>query len=486
MASDMLTPETRNGSKPRILAVDDDPSLGAALKHVLGNEFDVQPVQSPRTALEVLYHQPFDGVLLDMHMPELNGIELLKVIRRNQPELPVVMLTAASDPKTIVSAIKAGANDYVVKDTPNTEDEIRFQLHQALEFRRLRDRTKKLEAKIAQQAKKYEIVGLAPSVLKLLSNIAALQGKPASVLIHGESGTGKELVARALNVQEKDGSERPFVAVNCGAIPENLAESELFGHEKGAFTGAMQRQVGKFVLADGGDIFLDEIGDLPLPLQTKLLRVIQERVVMPVGGIKPIPINVRIIAASHKDLKEEVRQGRFREDLYYRLNVVGLSVPPLRERREDIPLLVAHFLKEFGASHLQLTKDALDAVCRHPWPGNIRALRNSLERAWIFTNSDGRAFIRREDLSFIDTALSRELDPRVPPEFLVRDGEELSPSHFRAFQEWAEKLYLEYAYKAVHENKSRLADKLDLSRDSVHRKFRTLGIDQPNPDGVET
>jgi DNA-binding NtrC family response regulator len=465
--------------KPKILIVDDDLSLGSSLKLVLSDEYDITCAESAKAGVQALYQTSFDCVLLDMNMPGITGMELLRMIRQRHPELPVIMLTANEDPHSIIETMRAGASDYVIKKSDNLESELRFRLSQVIEKKKLIGAKKKLEAKIAYQAKDYEIVGSSEPTLKLLSQVATLKGKNASVLIHGETGTGKELVARALNRQEKDGSERPFIVVNCGAISENLAESEFFGHERGAFTGAIQRQEGKFVAADGGDIFLDEIGELSLAMQVKLLRVIQERVVTPVGSIKSIPVNVRIIAATHRDLQEEVRRGRFREDLYYRLSVVVLKMPPLRERREDIPLLVEHLLKQLGAPHLRLNREAFEAVMKHSWPGNIRSLRNCLERARLQAPDRTRAYIGKEDLILDDTTQRSFSEARVPLEFINQDASTLNPEHFREFMNWAERTYYQAAYAAVGENKTRLSEKLGQSRDYVHRKLKSLGIGQP-------
>ena len=252
--------------------------------------------------------------------------------------------------------------------------------------------------------RRYEIVGHSPAILKLKSDILKLKGHPASVLITGESGVGKEMVAGSLSLQESDGLSRPFVAVNCAAISENLVESELFGHEKGAFTGAINKSKGKFLAAHGGDIFLDEIGEMPLAAQAKLLRVLQERVITPVGSTESIPMEVRVIAATNKDLKAEIQAGRFREDLYYRLSVVRFEVPPLRERREDIPALAEHFLKQFGADKMRLTDEAVHKLQAHSWRGNIRALRNCLERAWILARGEDHPVIDRDDIQFDDVS----------------------------------------------------------------------------------
>jgi DNA-binding NtrC family response regulator len=467
----------QNIEKLRILAVDDDPSFGGSLKMVLSDTYEIQVVHSAAQALQALHSSTFSAGLIDMRMPDISGMELLKLVRGKYPELPVIMLTGDREPRSVVDAMKYGASDYIVKETPELALELKFRLGQAIEKQSLIGRNRKLEAKIAQDAAKYKMIGTSVPMIKLFSQIASVRGSSATVLIFGETGVGKELVARELNLQE-DGA-RPFIEVNCAAIPENLAESELFGHEKGSFTGAIQQQKGKFVLANGGDLFLDEIAELSLSIQAKVLRVIQQREVTSVGGQVPTQLNIRIIAATHKNLLDEVKKGRFREDLYYRLNVIPLTVPPLRERKEDIPLLVNHFLRQLKIPHIQLTKEAMEAVVGNKWTGNIRALSSCIERASITAKAEGKSFIHNEYLVFDNTTLIVGSSLRIPIELLPARSDEVSPARLAAFMEWAEKIYLQAAFSAVSENKSKLAQNLGVSRSYVHYKFKNLGVEDP-------
>jgi DNA-binding NtrC family response regulator len=388
------------------------------------------------------------------------------------------MLTGNTDLRSIVGAMKAGASEYVVKGSADLEVELKFRLHQAIEKQGLQVENQKLEKKLSEQMRRYEIVGHSPAILKLKSDILKLKGHPASVLITGESGVGKEMVAGSLSLQESNGLSRPFVAVNCAAISENLVESELFGHEKGAFTGAINKSKGKFLAAHRGDLFLDEIGDMPLAAQAKLLRALQERVITPVGSTESIPIDVRVIAATNKDLKAEIQAGRFREDLYYRLSVVRFEVPPLRERREDIPALAEHFLKQLGANKIRLSDEAVLKLQSHSWRGNIRVLRNCLERAWILTRGEDRTVIDRDEIQFDDISAPNSSLSGVPSDLLPQSEPELSADKYERFTIWSENVFFKAAYVAAGTNKTRLAERLGLSRDFIHRKLKTLKIGQ--------
>lgn len=472
-------------NKPQILAVDDDEGFCLALETTLHDTFNVRCVTSGQGAFAALRELRPDLILLDMKLPDISGLELLKMLRQRFDEIPVVMLTGSIDIRSVVEAMKLGASEYVTKESPELGEELQIRIRQALERNRLLGRSRAMESKLVNHGREYELVGDSTPMLKLKANLLALRGQTATVLILGESGTGKEVLARNLNISSPDGHGRPFVAVNCAAIPENLIESELFGHEKGAFTGAVQKQQGKFQAADRGDILLDEVGELPLLMQAKLLRVLQEKEITPVGAVKSIPINVRVIAATNRDLREEVRAGRFREDLYYRLSVIQLHMPPLRERREDIPLLVTHFFKQFGAPYTRLSRDALTAVERHSWPGNIRALRNCLERAWILSQSQGRAAIEKDQIIFDDTNFGNSRSISVPPELLAEDSEDVSPENYQAFLKWSERIYFESAFNAVERSKKRLADQLSVSRMHIHRRFRALGLAETQNDSEE-
>ncbi|MGK5085367.1 sigma-54 dependent transcriptional regulator [Bdellovibrionota bacterium FG-1] len=458
----------------KILAVDDDPAFCRMLRELYAREFDIQSVGSASETLQSLSRTESDLLLLDIQLPDLSGLDLLKLIHDRFPKMPVIMLTGNVDLKVAISAIKSGAFDYVTKGTPDFVDELRARILLAQRHIGLLDRTKKLEQRVNEQTKKYRLIGDSPAMMKLRSHMLALRGRDASVVITGESGVGKEVVARNLSFQ--DGLTRPFMAVNCGAIPENLVESELFGHEKGSFTGATQKKTGLFVEANGGDLFLDEIGELPLSMQAKLLRALQERLVRPVGAIKDVPIRVRIIAATNRDLKQEVREGRFREDLYYRLSVMTLTIPPLRDHPEDIPALVSHILTDLGAHAFRVSEEAMNRIKRYRWPGNVRALKNCLERAVLLLQGTGQSVIKVEHILLDDTAAGGGPALIVPQALLPVSPEEVSEQSYKEFLHWAEQLYFDHAFLAAEKNKTHLAGKLKLSRDFVHRKLKSLGI----------
>ena len=367
-----------------ILVVDDDISHCTILQALLrGWGYNVALANSGRQALEQVREQVFDLVLCDVRMAEMDGIATLKEIKALNPAIPVLIMTAYSSVETAVEALKTGALDYLIK--PLDFDNLQATLEKALAH------THSIDAETpAVSASQFGMVGKSPAMQHLLSEIALVAPSEATVLIHGDSGTGKELVARAIHASSAR-SEKPLVTLNCAALNESLLESELFGHEKGAFTGADKRREGRFVEADGGTLFLDEIGDISPMMQVRLLRAIQEREVQRVGSNQTISVDVRLIAATHRDLAAEVNAGRFRQDLYYRLNVV-IEVPSLRQRREDIPLLVNHFLQRFAERNRKAVKgftpQAMDLLIHYDWPGNIRELENAVERAVVLLTGE--------------------------------------------------------------------------------------------------
>ncbi|HHU3207813.1 TPA: sigma-54-dependent response regulator transcription factor ZraR [Escherichia coli] len=364
-----------------ILVVDDDISHCTILQALLrGWGYNVALANSGRQALE----RVFDLVLCDVRMAEMDGIATLKEIKALNPAIPVLIMTAYSSVETAVEALKTGALDYLIK--PLDFDNLQATLEKALAH------THSIDAETpAVTASQFGMVGKSPAMQHLLSEIALVAPSEATVLIHGDSGTGKELVARAIHASSAR-SEKPLVRLNCAALNESLLESELFGHEKGAFTGADKRREGRFVEADGGTLFLDEIGDISPMMQVRLLRAIQEREVQRVGSNQTISVDVRLIAATHRDLAAEVNAGRFRQDLYYRLNVVAIEVPSLRQRREDIPLLAGHFLQRFAERNRKAVKgftpQAMDLLIHYDWPGNIRELENAVERAVVLLTGE--------------------------------------------------------------------------------------------------
>ncbi len=368
--------------RPVILVVDDDPGVRESFRLILDDHYDVLDAADGRGALQVLQRSPIDLVLLDIRMPEIDGLQLLAQIKALDEQLEVVLVTAVKTVRTAVEAMKLGAFDYLTK--PFDEDDLLTVVRRALERRSLEREVVFLRSELARQHDFDELVGQHPEMQKLYRLIGQVARNTATVLIVGESGTGKEIVARAIHRQGPR-RDHPFVAVNPAAIPETLIESELFGHEKGAFTGAHQRKIGKFEMAAGGTLFLDEIGTLKPELQVKLLRVLQEREIERVGGTQVVRADVRILAATNSDLRRAVATGAFREDLYYRLNVVRILVPPLRERREDIPHLVEHFVRRYNHHFSKriegISPEALAVLHRYSWPGNVRELQNIVERS---------------------------------------------------------------------------------------------------------
>jgi two-component system NtrC family response regulator len=374
----------------RVLVVDDEPAqreLMAGFLARLGHA--VAQAADGREALERARREPFDLVVTDQRMPGLSGLEVLAALRGRNPEAAVIVVTAYGTIETAVAAIKAGAVDYLTK--PLSLDELRHRVEQVRERQRLLGENRELRQALAERYRVEGVVGESGRMQEVLSLVRRVAGSDATVLIRGESGTGKELIAKAIHAASPRAGG-PLVRVNCAALPETLLESELFGHERGAFTGAVAARKGRFEAADGGTIFLDEIGDLPPHLQVKLLRVLQEREIERLGSSRPVAVDVRVLAATHRDLEAQLRAGRFREDLYYRINVVTISLPPLRDRREDIPPLLDHFVARFarknGKAVRGLTHEAREALLRYDYPGNVRELENLVERAVVLTRDD--------------------------------------------------------------------------------------------------
>lgn len=368
-----------------LLVVDDDSSHRNTLKTLLAEwGYAITTLEDGETAVEACKKKPFDLVLMDVRMAGISGIAAMQKIREFNPSIPIIIMTAFSDVDSAVNALKSGAYDYLSK--PLDFEDLRLTLARALDHASLRDEVKALKSTIAHTFVSDGFIGQSPAMRQLLEMLSSVAPSDATALITGESGTGKELVAKMLHANS--GRQRgPYIAVNCAALSESLLESELFGHEKGAFTGAEKRREGRFSAADKGTIFLDEVGDLPISMQAKLLRAIQEREIQRVGSDVPIKVDVRILAATNKNLEEEVSEGRFRQDLYYRLNVVSLHLPALRSRREDIPLLANLFLKKFAKANDKAIKGftpvAMDKLVKYPWPGNVRELENTVERAVV-------------------------------------------------------------------------------------------------------
>ncbi|MCZ6564493.1 MAG: sigma-54 dependent transcriptional regulator, partial [Deltaproteobacteria bacterium] len=390
--------------------------------------------ESGEKALQIFRRESFDLVLTDQRMPNLSGLDLLKAVRAVNPETPVIVVTAYGSIETAVSAIKAGATDYLTK--PLNLDELLHRIEKVREHHRLVLENRDLREELGERHRIEGIIGESGRMLEVFSLVRRVAPSEATVLIRGESGTGKELIAKAIHFASPRASG-PLVKVNCAALPETLLESELFGHEKGAFTGAFVTRKGRFEVASGGTIFLDEIGDLPTHLQAKLLRVLQEREFERVGSSKPISIDVRILAATHRDLERLLKAGQFRDDLYYRLNVVTIVLPPLRERRQDLPLFMDHLLRVFaeknGKKIRGFTSEAREALLRYDYPGNVRELENIIERASVITRNDviGRAdlpiSIQEPEVEVINSetdlpVVVERLERRMIREALARSG----------------------------------------------------------------
>jgi two-component system response regulator PilR (NtrC family) len=377
---------------PNILICDDERSICEMLDITLRREgYKVETVNSGEAANRKLDSALFDVIVTDIRMPNINGIEVLRHAHKVSPESAVILITAVDDFEAAVEAVKAGgATDYIRK-SPGMVDEVKLAIRRALEKVSLSRQNFALKRDAATRNSLDNIVGASPAMEKLKETIRTVASTQSTVLIYGESGTGKELVARAVHTCSPRAAE-PFVSINCGAFPETLLESELFGYVKGAFTGANQNKRGLFEVADAGTIFLDEIGEMNLTMQVKLLRVLQERCVRPVGGSDEIPIDVRVIAATNRDLERQVAESTFREDLYYRLSVIPVTVPPLRDRPEDLPLLVNHFLRKYlpaaRKNIVRVQPDSLAALANYDWPGNVRQLENTIERAVALETGD--------------------------------------------------------------------------------------------------
>ncbi len=461
--------------RPRILVVDDERAIQLALAGLLKKEgWQVETAGSGDAAIVLLRETPFDLVLTDLalgHGPD--GMAVLRAAKAARPEAPVVMITAHGNEKIAVDAMKAGADDYVPK--PFDNDEIRLVVRRALERTRLVREHRLLRERVEKDYGFGALIGSGAAMQRVFETIRKVAETDLTVLLRGDSGTGKELVAQALH-QNSARRERPFVAVNCAAISRELVESELFGHEKGAFTGADARRSGRFEAAAGGTLLLDEIGDMPLETQAKVLRVLQERSFERVGSSKPIAADVRIVAATHRDLEALVGAGRFREDLYYRLKVVEIRLPALRERVLDLPALVDRFLAQLatrlGRPRRQISEAALGRLARHAWPGNVRELKSVVEQAAVLASGE---VIDVDDLS-LGSATGAEPVP------IPEAGVSFTESKRRALESF-EKAYLVEALRRHGGNVSRTAEAIGIARQSLQQKLKELGLRAAEPGG---
>ena len=460
-------------SQPKILLVDDEESMIRFLSIMLGKEgYEIRAVNSGVQALKILQAWRADVVLSDIKMPEMSGIQLLAGIKAIDSTIPVILLTAYASQETAIEAVNQGAFHYLIKQARN--EDIKMVVRNALSLREVKTENTQLRRQLKDESSLESIIGSSESMQKIFKTIRKIALTDSTVLIGGESGTGKELVARAIHYNS-DRSAKPFVGINCGALPENLLESELFGHVKGSFTGAIRDKDGLFKVAESGTIFLDEIGEISPSLQVKLLRVLQEKELLPVGGTNVVQINSRVLAATNRDLEAEVGRGTFRADLYYRLNVIPLNVPALRERRDDIPLLTVHFLEQLskkrGLSPKRIDGPAMDALCDYAWPGNVRELENVLERSVLLEDRD---VISLESL----------------PEKVLGQEKGGAKSFFdgkpRATLEDLEKEYLKQVLQSTGWQKKKASSILGINASTLYRKIQRYDLEQaPEEVGVQ-
>ncbi len=447
-------------SQARVLIVDDETIVRESLGDYLREHgYSVDLAADGPTAVEMVARGAYHMVVLDIRMPGMDGIETLREIKARRPDLPVLMITAYADVSTAVASMKAGAYDYVLK--PFDPDELAMSVRNVVTHQNLLRENLALRRKLEERERFDEMIGRAPLMRAVFDTISAVADTNVTVLIRGESGTGKEMVARTIHTRSNRASG-PFIAINCGALPETLIESELFGHERGAFTGAVARRKGRFELANGGTLLLDEIGEMAPKMQVELLRVIETRQFVRVGGTETVSSDVRIVAATNRDLLADVKAGRFREDLYYRLNVVTVLLPPLRDRREDIPLLAEHFLrhhaKEMGRPARAFSPDALALLLAYDWPGNVRELANAVERAVAIGKTE---LVSPADLS-ID----------APEEVVAGTGKTLRE---------IERRQVAAILDECGWNITRAAETLGIDRVTLYNKMRRYGIQRPEP-----
>lgn len=444
-----------------ILVVDDEKSVRDSLKMILEYErYDVLFAENGEQALKAVHGSHPDVVLLDVKMAGMDGIEVLQRVREQKPELPVIMISGHGTIETAVEATKLGAFDFLPK--PLDRDKLLVTIRNALHQARLMQEKQKLEEAVEG---KRQILGESVKIKEVLEIIDRVAPTDARVLITGENGTGKELVARAIHRKSKR-ADKPFVEVNCAAIPAELIESELFGHEKGSFTGATGQRIGKFEQADGGTLFLDEIGDMSLAAQAKVLRALEEGKIERVGGNKLIPVDVRVIAATNKNIEGEIKKGNFRDDLYHRLNVIPIHVAPLRERREDIPILVKAFIEDVctrnGLAKKTISDEALKELAKRDWPGNVRELRNAVERMVILSPGS------QVDLRVLETFGTRSKD---------ESGDIINMSGtFQEFKERAEAAFIKKQLEQHRWNISKTAEALDIQRSHLYTKMKRYGL----------
>ena len=447
----------------KILIVDDEKSMCQYMSIMLRKTgYDVKTVHNGKKALQEIKESSFDVVITDIRMEGMDGIELLGAIKETNPTLPVIIMTAYASTKTAIDALNHGAFYYLIKRAKN--DEIKMVIRNALDMHRVKSENVFLKKQLKKKDEFKEIIGKSEEIQGVFNLVNKVADTDSTILISGESGTGKELIAKAIHYRSGRASA-PFVSINCGALPENLLESELFGHVKGSFTGAIRDKEGMFKVASGGTFFLDEVGETTLAIQVKLLRVLQEREIIPVGGTAPIKVDVRLIAATNADLEKAVKEERFRADLYYRLNVIPVVIPPLRDRRDDIPLLVDHFLRiasERSGRRKTVSKEAMDLLSSYDWPGNVRELENIVERACILQEGDD---FRIEDL----------------PDKVRHHSQERRKVVMQETQMTLDELEKEYLVSVLEETswqKKKASAILGINASTLYRKIQRYGLAQ--------
>jgi len=451
-------------AKPSILIADDEEDILLLYKNLLKNEYNLTVTKSGADAVRKASEKHYDLVILDVIMPEMNGMEALKKIKEMDGSIDVIMVTASKEVKPAVDCLKFGAFDYIIK--PFEVEDLLSTIRKALERRKILMENLYLKQALDERASMGELIGKNDKIRKIYDIIEHIAGSNSTVLISGESGTGKEIVADTIHKKSKR-ANKPYVIVNCAAIPENLLESEIFGHERGSFTGALDRHIGKFELASGGTIFLDEIGEMPMAMQVKLLRAVQEGMIERIGGEKSIPIDIRIIAATNIDLKKAIQDKKFREDLYYRLDVIPINLPPLRDRKEDIPLFINYFLakynKELNKDIKYITGEALKVFQEYSWPGNVRELENLIERIVTLSKDD-----------HIDAAhLPKDIvnsKPNNNGSFSLEEG-----SLMKVVRNFEKKIIIE-ALRYCNGNQTSTAKTLGIHRTTLISKLEAYGI----------
>ncbi|HKQ58659.1 MAG TPA: sigma-54 dependent transcriptional regulator [Candidatus Eisenbacteria bacterium] len=455
-------------SADKILVVDDEQSMTQFLSIVLRKEgYHVTAVSNGKDALERVKSDGFDVVITDIKMPGMDGIQLLNQIKKHDPSVPVVIMTAYASQQSAIDAVNHGAFQYLIKNAKN--DEIKLVVRNALEMRKVRSENMFLKRELKKGHEEKTIIGSSDEMVRVFKMVDKVADSEATILIQGESGTGKELIAREIHYRSGK-AQGPFVSINCGAIPRDLLESNLFGHVKGSFTGAVRDSAGLFQVAEGGTFFLDEVGDMPIATQVKLLRALQEREIIPVGGTQPVKIDCRLVAATNSDLEKEVAAGRFRADLFYRLNVIPIRLPSLRQRRDDIPILVDHFLKRHAQNNSAKTvnKDAMDLLMRYDWPGNVRELENVMERALILDES---GVIGPDDLpEKIRFGHSQRGSLVIDTPTLTLDE--------------LEKEYILKVLNHTRWQKKRASEILGINASTLYRKLLGYGLDKADPSGT--